>query len=277
MKKTHSILLALALVAGAHKSSASTVTLETLSLGNPGSDGSTQYGASGTYYWNGSAGGGSFAAQGATLVNNYDSLYDSWDGFAYSNTVDTTTAGYGNQYSAIAGGGAGGSSIYAVGYQPFSGLWSMTLGSAENFSGRGIFVTNTTYAGLDMRDGSGFSKKFGGATGNDTDWFKLTIQGWNGGSSVGSADFYLADYRFSDNSRDYIVDSWAFVDLSSLGAVDKLTFGLTSSDNSFGYMNTPAYFALDNVGAVPEPNTYGLLAIAALLGAWMKRRRKITG
>ena len=43
-------------------------------------------------------------------------------------------------------------------------------------------------------------------------------------------EFYLADYRFANNASDYIVRDWTFVNLASLGAVSKLTFGLTSSD-----------------------------------------------
>ena len=57
-----------------------------------------------------------------------------------------------------------------------------------------------------MRDGDAFSKKFGGASGDDPDWFKLTITGNDStGASVGSVDFYLADYRSSTNSLAYIV------------------------------------------------------------------------
>lgn len=274
MKKILCGLIALAVVVVADRSPASTVTFEGLPLGNPATDGSTQYGATGTYYWDGSSGSGNFTVEGATFVNTYTALYDSWEGFAYSNTTDTTTGGYGNQYSAIAGGGAGGSSVYAVGYQPFSGVWSMTLASAQSFSGRGICVTNTTYDALDMKNGSGFTKKFGGATGNDSDWFKLTIEGWNGGSSVGSVDFFLADFRFADNSKDYIVNSWQWVDLSSLGTIDELRFGLSSSDNSSYGMNTPAYFALDNVGVVPEPSAYLLLLLSATGAAALRRRKK---
>jgi hypothetical protein len=33
-----------------------------------------------------------------------------------------------------------------------------------------------------MRDGDGFGKKFGGTTGMDPDWFKLTIKGYSGGA-----------------------------------------------------------------------------------------------
>ena len=62
-----------------------------------------------------------------------------------------------------------------------------------------------------------------------------------------SVDFYLADYRFADNSEDYIVKDWTFVSLEALGDVDSLLFSLTSTDNDsmFG-MNTPAYFCMDN-------------------------------
>ena len=82
---------------------------------------------------------------------------------------------------------------------------------------------------------------------NDTDWFKLTIWGYTGGNlTVDSVEFYLADYRFPNNSQDYIIKDWNWVDLISLGAIDSLTFVLSSSDvGSFG-MNTPAFFAIDN-------------------------------
>lgn len=212
-----------------------------------------------TTAWTGSNGTGDF-------------LYDSWSGWAYSKATNISTPGFGNQYSAITGGGVGGTTTYAVGYQPFFGEWAIDFDVAENFDGRGLFATNTTYAALDMENGSFAGKKFGGLSGNDADWFKLTIQGWNGGLSTGSIDFYLADFRFSDNSQDYILDAWAFVDLSTLGTLDKLTFGLTSSDNGNFGMNTPSYVALDNIGAVPEPSTLLLLSSGGL-AIWILRRR----
>ena len=39
-----------------------------------------------------------------------------WSGWTHSNRVDTTTPGFDNQYSAFAGGGAQGSSNYAIAY-----------------------------------------------------------------------------------------------------------------------------------------------------------------
>ena len=109
-------------------------------------------------------------------------------------------------------------------------------------------ITNTTYAALSMVHGDDFAKKFGGETGDDPDFFLLTIEGVDAAdSSVGTVEFYLADFRFADNSKDYIVEDWTTVDLSAISAAVELKFSLTSSDvGSFG-MNTPTYFAADNV------------------------------
>jgi hypothetical protein len=130
----------------------------------------------------------------------------------------------------------------------------------------GFYVNNTTYAALDMLNGSGFSKKFGGVSGNDEDWFKLTVQGFDAGSSnLGSVDFYLADYRFADNGQDYILNDWTFVDLNGLGDnVSSLQFSLSSSDNGGWGMNTPSYFAIDDMQAIPEPASVMLIMLGGL-------------
>ena len=46
---------------------------------------------------------------------------------------------------------------------------------------------------------------------------------------------------------------WVLVDLSGLGTVAALEFELASSDNGPFGMNTPSYFALDDLMFVPEP------------------------
>jgi Domain of unknown function (DUF4465) len=255
-------------ILGAASARADLITFEGLPLG-PGVPGAAEYGSTGTYYWNGSNSAGSFTAAGSstpvTLSNSYDTTYGSWDGFAYSNTTDTTSAGFANQYSSAAGTGAGGSSKYAVGFQPYFGEWAMNFTAPVSLIGGGMNLTNTTYAYLSMLNGDFYSKKFGGATGDDQDWFKLTISGWNGVTLLGTVDFYLADYRFANNAQDYVLSSWTNVDLSSFGGnVSKLTFALSSSDNGMYGMNTPAYFAADDIvafAAVPEP-----AAVAALVG-----------
>jgi hypothetical protein len=98
-----------------------------------------------------------------------------------------------------------------------------------------------------MRDGDQFAKKFGGVSGDDADWFKLTVTGWlNGQAKNDTVNFMLADYTFADNSQDYILNEWTWLDLQVLGNVDSLQFSLSSSDAGQWGMNTPAYFVLDN-------------------------------
>jgi len=187
----------------------------------------------------------------------------SWAGFTYSDVNDTTTVGFGNQY-AVYGDGLdySGAGVYAVGYiDGFNGINpTITFGSAQTVNG--LYVNNTTYAALDMINGSGFSKAF-----STNDWFKLTIEGKNaGGTSQGIFEFSLADftgYVEGDNKEDYMVTDWTWVDLAPFGGdVSSLSFSLSSSDNSWGMMNTPAYFAIDNVDAIPEPGTIALMLLS---------------
>lgn len=188
--------------------------------------------------------GGAFTSGDISLPNTYFPQFFSWSGWAISNTTDTETPGPANESSSIAGSGAEGSATYSVSYQFGSSI--MRLHHPSTVSG--LYVTNTTYAYRSMLDGDAFSKKFGGVTGNDPDFFLLTIKKFSNGVLSGdSVNFYLADFRFSDNTQDYIVDEWTWLDLSGLGSADSLHFALSSSDvGAFG-MNTPAYFAVDNV------------------------------
>lgn len=187
---------------------------------------------------------GAFPAGNISLPNNYNAAWMSWDGWAISNRTDTTTPGFLNESSAIAGGGAEGSATYALSYV----VGASTLRLENRGTVNGLYVTNNTYAYFSMKDGDAFAKKFGGVTGNDPDFFLLTAKKYlDGQLDADSINFYLADYRFANNAQDYIVDDWTWLDLSSLGNADSLRFTLSSSDvGAFG-MNTPAYFCVDNV------------------------------
>jgi uncharacterized protein DUF4465 len=217
-----------------------------------------------------------FASSGATFNNDFSDFGGGccWQGWAYSQTTDTTTPGFGNQYSAIAGSGVSGSATWGVAYTG-GAVGAQAAVSRISFGQEldvlGLYLTNTTYAALSMRDGDGFAKKFGGDSGDDPDFFSLTITARDAlGLSTGSVVFDLADYRFADNALDYIVTDWRFVDLSGLGPVAALEFELDSSDQGFGFLNTPAYFALDDLVIVPEPASAGLLALGLAL---LARRR----
>ena len=232
---------------------ATTITYEEVTLGGQGYINNTPYSAAGVTHSN------TFTDWGGGVT--------SWGGFAVSNHTDTTTAGYGNQYSSFAGSGAGGSANFAVGYvdaffNPEGTRISFV--TATNMTGLGADFTNITYPALDMLNGTpGVSKKFGGTTGNDPDYLLLTITGYFNNLTTASTAIYLADYRSADNSQDYILNSWTHVDFSPLGTVDEIRFTMSSSDNGMFGMNTPSYFAMDNL-AVPETSTFGLVALGAV-------------
>jgi hypothetical protein len=233
----------------------------------------------GVDYYNGADGAGGFTSGGATFSNTFTDFgggFTGWEGWAYSQMTDTTTPGFGNQYSAFTGSGVGGSATYGVGFPGGTGAGGITTITfdAERALAGGYF-TNTTYAALSMRDGDGFAKKFGGTSGDDPDWLLLTVLGYDATDALtGSVEVYLADYRFADNSLDYILDEWLWVDLSELEGVQSLDFVLSGSDvGDFG-LNTPGYFALDDLVIVPEPST-ALLFAGGLIGLaiWRPGRR----
>jgi len=172
-----------------------------------------------------------------------------WDGWACSNVTDNTTTGFQNQYSAITGTGFQGSANYAVAYHGYYGGSAPTITNVPGNDLLGAYITNTTYAYGAMANGGPFSKKFGGPSGNDPDWFLLEIKGIKSdGSPAGTVEFYLADFRSADNAQDYIVNDWTWVDLTGLDVPGSLEFRLSSSDSDpIWGMNTPAYFAMDQI------------------------------
>jgi len=188
-----------------------------------------------------------FTSGGCAFPNLFDTTWGApgyWlGGFAYSNMTDSVTSGVGNKYSTKAGSGFGNSSNYVVA----SNNSSFKSNSGGNYLYMGI--TNSTYAYNSMRDGDAFAKKFGGPTGDDPDWLKVTIKTYAFGFFQDSLDYYLADFRFSDNSQDYIKNSWDFIELTS-STIDSVYFELSSSDVGMWGMNTPAFFCLDNIQLV---------------------------
>jgi hypothetical protein len=257
--------LAVVLIIAGSVNAASIVTFDDLSLANESYWSGTypSDGMGGTY------GHETFQSGGVTFNNYSDSDWNAWHGWAYSNTTNTTTGNWTNQYSAVTGGGINNSSNYGVCYDArnTSGFYSWpTLDlQGTGVSVLGAYFTNTTYSALAMKNGSSFNKKFGGGSSNDPDWFKLTIIGIdNSGTETGTIDFYLADFTFADNKNDYIINQWTWLDLSTLGIVKTLQFSLSSSDDSGGFgINNPAYFAMDNL-TIPEPATFVLLTLGGL-------------
>ena len=231
---------------------------------------------------------GSFTSRGVAFGNRHNLNFGSWSGFAYSNTTDNTTPGFSNQYSAITGMGHGpGNDIYGVAFGFDADLDPNDLSQLDRLphfelppgaSLQSAYMTNTTFAALSMRDGDAFAKKFGGPTGTDPDWFKLTAYGTDASDTLLGAvlEFYLADFRFADSQDDYIVDEWTLWDLSPLAGARRVYFNLFSTDiGDFG-MNTPGFFAIDDIQftMIPEPSTWMLLALGATLLSLARLRRR---
>jgi len=215
---------------------------------------------------NGSTLNGGYTSGGIFFENTYFPSYDGFEGFAASTTTDVTTSGFANQFSNITGSGAGGS----IGFGLAFGSGRIVLPSPHIVLAAEL--TNTTYVALSMLNGDAFSKKFGGPTGDDPDFFRLLIEGFDApGGSTGIVELMLADYRFADNSLDFVLQQWVSLDLTSLGLVKELQFSFESSDvGSFG-SNTPAYFAVDNLVTIPEPGHTLLLGLG--LAAMASGRR----
>lgn len=188
-------------------------------------------------YWNGSDGTGEMVFKKANFNNNFNTQYFSWSGFSFSNVTDTNTPGYGNQYSAYLNDGANASNKYAVAYVTGDDA-AISFSSQVNLVSASI--TNSTYAYHTLINGDDYSRPFA-----QDDWFLLTIKGFNSADEqVGEVEFYLADYRSQPHK---VVVNWTDVDLSTLVGVTRVVFYLPSTDSFGEWMNTPAYFCLDNL------------------------------
>ncbi len=225
-----------------HSSQAQSVSdFEDLNLGNA------------TYY-DGADQAGNFVSNGVEFYNAWDTAWGGFwgDGFAYTNMTDDTTGTFVDPYSTFAGYSMGdsGKFVVALAQQFYQTHLKISGGSKV----AGFHVSNNTYAALSMLNGDSFGKKFGELTNangevdstNGEDWFKLTIAGFMNGSATSNVEFYLADYRYGNDSLDYIIKDWTWVDLTSLGTVDSIRFYLGSSDFAGFGINTPGYFCMDN-------------------------------
>ena len=195
---------------------------------------------------------------GGWLFTNYTG-YGYWGGFTASNRTDLNQTGLNAQYTAVTGCGYDGSTQYAVAYT-YGVQTDVYAADGQSHTVTGCYITNNLWAYQDVLQGSMGQTPFGGLSGDDPDWFKLTATGKNAsGQTVGTLDFYLADYRFEDNSQDYVLDTWEWFDLSPLGPVATISFSLSSTKSNYGGMITPAYFCMDNFnggGVAPDLPPY---------------------
>ena len=242
MRKLLSLTLALFLAAWAFAQDPA--TFEDVQLGSNG-------------IWQPPIGSNEMSSGGWLFTNNTQNGY--WGGFTASNRTDLNQSGMNAQYTAAAGCGYDGSTQYAVAYT-MGVQTDVYAADGQLHTVTGCYVTNNLWTYQDILQGGYGELPYGGSTGNDPDWFKVTATGKNAsGQTVGTLDFYLADYRFSNNEEDYVLNTWEWFDLSPLGNVATISFSLSSSRGSGYNMITPAYFCMDNFnggGAAPDLPPY---------------------
>lgn len=245
---------------------------------------------------------GTFNTGGIDLMNRRNATFGSWSGFAYSNQVDNTTAGWLNQFSVFTAAAHSGTNFgIAFGYhdleanlyepeafdplniEHLEGLPYLTLPVGAAIEG--MFVTNTTYTALSLLLGDDFTgRPFGGNDGTIADWYKMTAYGADAAGNIltdasGNAlavDYYLADNR---QGQMFIAQDWTYLNLSSLAGAERLYFNVSGTLSGLFGLNTPGYFAVDDIrygidpAAVPEPASLVMAASAvALLAAAAGRR-----
>ncbi len=186
------------------------------------------------------------------VINDYTPAWSSWMGFAISNIQNNTSGDYSNQYASITNGGDN-SNQYAIMYSN----GSIVLHNPSYL--RSMRVTNTTYGALTMQNGDPFAKQFGSplnAAGiedgtNGADFFRLllTFELMDGTQLSTIKEIYLADFRFEDDTQDYILTNWLTVEFPEIEneVIKAIHCSFESSDMGEWGMNNPAYFALDNV------------------------------
>ncbi len=242
MRKLLSLTLALFLAAWAFAQDPA--TFEDVQLGSNG-------------IWQPPIGSNEMSSGGWLFTNNTQNGY--WGGFTASNRTDLSQTGLDAQYTAAAGCGYDGSAQYAVAFT-MGVQTDVYAADGQSHTVTGCYVTNNLWTYQDILQGGYGELPYGGTTGNDPDWFKVTATGKNAsGQTVGELDFYLADYRFANNEEDYVLNTWEWFDLSPLGDVATISFSLSSSRGSGYNMITPAYFCMDNFnggGTAPDLPPY---------------------
>lgn len=196
-------------------------------------------------YWNGSDGTGAFVSGNMEFPNTFNPSWLTWSGFSCSQKSDVTTAGYTNEFSVYDANNK--QNKFALFYPPYDQMIEASFKDNQVYQLRSVEICNATYSALSMKNGDAFCKKFGGSSGTDADWFKVTITGYDlNGLITGSKEIYLADFRSANASADYILSKWTETDLSNLGKVHSISFTFDSSDKGTYGINTPCYVCIDN-------------------------------
>ncbi|MCD8032206.1 MAG: DUF4465 domain-containing protein [Bacteroides sp.] len=184
-------------------------------------------------------------------ILTFDHYYQDWGfggGFTYVNTTDTETPGY-NNLSAITAQGKNGKVYLTANTSSYTPA-IVTMNHTDKYACKGVWITNTTYAYLAIKEGKDGSNPSIAKQFTNGDWFLLTAIGYTSeGEEIGSEEIYLADYR---KGKTEILSEWTWFEFSEISTADYIKFELSSSDVGDWGMNTPAYFCMDGITLIEK-------------------------
>ena len=187
---------------------------------------------------------GFFNSKGVLLpvINIPEQSY--WSGFGISIETNTINQTVENQFSVYSSSGADNSKHFSVFLMDEDGTPNrISFSDGEDHTLKSIAVNNTTYTALTIKRGDENAHAF-----DFGDWYLLTIKGYDKNNNYrGEIEFYLADYRFENSNKRYVISKWNSINLQELGKINSVEFILTSSDVGYSGYNTPLYFCLDNI------------------------------
>ena len=185
-----------------------------------------------------------------------------WDGFTICKSADNSsqTDWISHQWSNIAGGGvqvtADGVTVdsnkpYVVGYWS---AWSETPSNTIMFDNdkeyvvKGMYIVNSCYAYYCCAEANSMGRPLN----QEGDYFKIIAHGVKADGEETTTELELCGFH---NGQFSAITDWTWWDLSALGQVVSLYFTMDSSDKGDYGMNTPSYFAMDQL-TVSEPVKY---------------------
>lgn len=176
--------------------------------------------------------------------------YDFWTFFTNASHTSTKYESLADQYNCAAGGGLNGSANYGVAFigsgMGMGPTYIHVTNAEAGDSIPGMWLTNAAWTRHAILNGDGSSQVEGPFAKDD--YYVVTFTGYNGNNPTNTVTFALADYRFGNAADRYVLDTWQWCDLSSLGKVTKVLVEVSGTKkNQFG-LTTPAYLCLDNVG-----------------------------
>ena len=189
---------------------------------------------------------GVFKSGNIIFTSDWVSEYGGYSngGIYPSNLNDSVTTGILNQYSSYPKPEGNFAVVHYNDYISSTEGNNATFILPEPTMVEGVKVANSTYTYWAIKtgdDGFGSCRAY-----KDGDWFKVTFTGYNAcGENVGSVDYYLADFR---DGKSFIEESWAYVDLTSLGkCVYKICISFSGTDIGDYGLNTPTYCVIDEI------------------------------